>query len=216
MNTTCGKQHGVIHLVFGPMFSGKTSWMISHAKSCLMANKNVRIIIPVVGSERYTRKNMASSHDGLRMTALKVETLDEISQEDLQGIDMIGIDEGHFFKGLKEFCNTQACQGRDVVVAALKADANRENWPSIVELLPIVDHVHSLVSTCIVCGGEATQSKRIIERSNSEYSQVDTGGDEKYVATCGGCWYKSVPKGALQIRKIRVELLKRMTTEMGN
>jgi len=203
-------------MVVGPMFSGKTSWMISHAKSHLLANKRVQLIIPVIGSERYTRKDMASSHDGLRMCALKVKTLEDATEDALQNVDTIGIDEGHFFANLASFCDAQAALGRDVFVAGLKADSDKKGWTSILELFPVADYHTCLTSTCILCGGEATCSKKIVTNANSQAEgngQIDVGADEKYVATCSECWLQDIPREALEKRTRQVELLKEMTTE---
>ena len=197
------------------MFSGKTSWMISHIKSHLMANKRVRVVIPTIGSERHTRAEMASSHDGLRMRALKVRTLEEVTEEALGETDTIGVDEGHFFANLASFCDAQAARGRDVFVAGLKADADKRGWDSILSLFPLADYTTCLTSTCIVCHEEATCSKKIAHAQQEEKSQVDVGADEKYVATCSACWGKDVPAEALERRAEQVRLMKEMTTEMN-
>ncbi len=203
-------------MVVGPMFSGKTSWMISHAKSHLLANKRVQLIIPVIGSERHTRKDMASSHDGLRMRALKVETLKDVTEDALQNVDTIGIDEGHFFANLALFCDAQAALGRDVFVAGLKADSDKQGCTSILELFPVADYHKCLTSTCILCGGEATCSKKIVaDRQAEGNGQIDVGADEKYVAACSECWLQDIPHEALEKRARQVERLKEMTTELN-
>jgi len=214
MNSCNDSKHGHVQLIVGPMFSGKTTWMMSRIKTSIMGNKRVCVIVPSM-DDRYTRHDMASSHDGLCMRAIKVKSLKDVPAERLNEVDIIGIDEGHFFADLTEFCMTQAERGVDVVVAALKSDAQRNGWKSVDALWPKTDNVICLFAVCVRCGSEkASCSKRIEATNGGGVKQVDVGADDKYVATCSGCWAKEIPNEVLEQRATQVRLAKEMAKEM--
>lgn len=204
---------GRVELICGPMFSGKTTAMMRRMKAAVMGGKRVCVIVSDLDT-RYTRKDMVSSHDGLRMQAMRVKTLKEPPLNMPDDVDLIGVDEGHFLEGLAWFCQSQALLGRDVVVAALKADADRRGWPHVMELVPIADTITTLHAVCVHCQRDASCSKRLAAPMKGG-SSVDVGADDKYVATCFGCWPRPIPAHVLQRRAAQIAVVRDMTCRAG-
>jgi thymidine kinase len=204
---------GRVELICGPMFSGKTTEMMRRVKTAVMGGKRVCVIMSDLDT-RYTRKDMVSSHDGLHMQAMRVKSLKEPPPNLPEDVNLIGVDEGHFLEGLAEFCQSQALMGRDVVVAALKADADRKGWPYVMELVPNADTITTLHAVCVLCQQDASCSRRL-GTSGPVIKGVDVGADDKYAATCFGCWEEPIPTHALHRRATQVTIVKNMTLEKG-
>jgi len=195
---------GSSELIVGPMFSGKSSELMNRMKTAIIGGKRICVIMPDMDT-RYTKKSMISSHDGHIMSAIRVNSLTDAPDKMPEDVDVIGIDEGQFFEGLASFVERQNALGRNVIVAALKADANRNGWPHVLELFPKVDTVTTRHGVCVICQQQASCSRSI-------NGTLGLGADEKYVATCFGCWQKPLPPGVLTKRALRVKIVKEMTT----
>jgi thymidine kinase len=118
-----------------------------------------------------------------------VKSLDAISSVDLEGVDVVAVDEGQFFPDLASFCSAQASSGRIVVVAALDGTYDRKPWPSVSELIPLSESVIKLTAICHSCGAEAPFSRRIV----ASLATTLIGDKDKYEAACRRC-YES-PRG---------------------
>ena len=112
-------------LILGPMFSGKTSKLFDRLKKYLVSDRKV-ILFSHGADNRYAigKRQLASSHDGIIMQAVKTKVLDSVDIP--EDVTVIGIDEGQFFEGLGDFCVKQNKLGRTVIVAALNHEATRE------------------------------------------------------------------------------------------
>jgi thymidine kinase len=126
--------------------------------------------------------NIASSHDGIKMTAIPVITLVDMP---IPEQDVIGIDEGQFIEGVVEFVNRAAEAGKRVFVAALDSMFNRRPFERTVALLPLVENVLKLHAICARCKQDASFTKRI---DSSNQNDEDIGGADKYVASCRKCF----------------------------
>jgi len=202
---------GSTTLIMGPMFSGKTSTMQTRIKNAVIACRKV-VVIMHVSDTRYTRKDMATSHDGHMISAIRVSDLKTVPEKlAAEDIDMIGIDEGHFMAGLADFCMDQNTKGRDVIVAALLGDSELKMWPNVAELLPLAHFIEHKHAICTLCQDPyASYSRKIVARKNGD-SNVDVGADDKYVAVCRDCMTKPIPAEVLQKRQEAVRLVREMS-----
>jgi thymidine kinase len=73
----------------------------------------------------------------------------------------IGIDEGQFFPDIVEFSEKMANLGKTVMVAALDGTFQRKGFASVLELVPLAEHVVKLTAVCMNCFGEGSYTKRI-------------------------------------------------------
>lgn len=88
---------GSIHVIIGPMFSGKTTELIRRVRRHVTAAKKC-LLVKYKGDNRYTEDPLLSTHDQTRMAAKAVSALVEIANAAWH-YDVIAIDEGQFFPG---------------------------------------------------------------------------------------------------------------------
>ena len=87
---------GRIEVIYGPMFSGKSSELIRKVKRYSFAKKNC-LVVNFANDNRYSSEPTVNTHDSVQMHARKVHKLQEIEKE-FHLYDVIAIDEGQFFQ----------------------------------------------------------------------------------------------------------------------
>ena len=90
------RPHGNIQVIFGPMFSGKTTELIRRVKRFSIAKKAC-LIIKYAKDQRYSVHGVAT-HDKQVSTARACSALADLSSVACD-YDVIGIDEGQFVSG---------------------------------------------------------------------------------------------------------------------
>jgi len=88
---------GSIEVIFGPMFSGKTTELLRRIKRHTIAGRRC-LVVKYVKDTRYSR-DKCCTHDMQRSDAISAALLAEI--EDVDDYDVIGIDEGQFVRQTK-------------------------------------------------------------------------------------------------------------------
>jgi len=209
-------RRGKTHVITGPMYSGKTSYVFEVLKTNLFGRKKV-LMIKYSKDTRYNgngKRNWAKSHDGFGMPAILVESF--IAGEDpielLDNPDVIGIDEGQFMDGIADFCERCNSCGIDVYVACLMTDYNLVHWPNTQSLTRRYGVYKQMYAVCIRCGDdEATCSKRVdIEPTTSTMVASECiGGDELYISTCFPCHSLEVTE---EMKKKRQEIIQSIKT----
>ncbi|URH26636.1 thymidine kinase [Fowlpox virus] len=180
---------GSIHVITGPMFSGKTSELVRRIKRFMLSNFKC-IIIKHCGDNRYNKDdiNKVYTHDLLFMEATASSNLSVLVPTLLNdGVQVIGIDEAQFFLDIVEFSESMANLGKTVIVAALNGDFKRELFGNVYKLLSLAETVSSLTAICVKCYCDASFSKRVTE--NKEV--MDIGGKDKYIAVCRKCFFSN-------------------------
>ena len=82
---------GRIELIFGPMFSGKSTSLLLRIRRLIVAEKRC-VILKYKHDIRYSTNEMAT-HDNTKLAAIPCETISEV-EDQLESYDIIGIDEG--------------------------------------------------------------------------------------------------------------------------
>jgi thymidine kinase len=199
-------QQGHIHLIIGPMWAGKSSEMFRQIRRAVFAGKQP-LVLRFTGDTRYTRSQMASSHDEEQMRALTTtDLLDSVILERAKQADIIGIDEGQFMENLVPFCTQMAKQGKHVVVAALDSDFRQDPFEQIAQLIPRAEYVTKLHAICVMCQGVASFSRRL----GTNQDVLDIGGADKYVSTCRHCFSVPIQDEVLQKHKEALELVREL------
>jgi thymidine kinase len=178
----------MITLIFGPMFSGKTTYLLSYERRFLIAKKQV-LIIKWSNDTRYS-ENSIVTHDGQSNSqqcyVLNVNLLNEIPSKLMEKYDCILIDEGQFFPDLRQFC-TQFCKlssDKHIVIAGLSGDYKQECFESIAAVLSIADTIIHVKSICSQCGNDAPFTARL----SAEQEQTVIGSSDKYQPRCRKCF----------------------------
>jgi thymidine kinase len=203
-------------LILGPMFSGKTSKLFDRLKKYLVSDRKV-ILISHGADNRYAigKRQLASSHDGIIMQAVKTKVLDSV--EIPEDVTVIGIDEGQFFEGLGDFCLKQNQLGRTVIVAALNHEATpqRNVWPNVVPLFGFA-FITVIPAVCVLCHKPAMCTRRLSETVPVPLGQIDIGGDDKYIATCSKCYtVVPIPDQVIAKRREQVNYIKEISCSSG-
>jgi len=174
---------GSIQLIYGPMFSGKSSELLRRIRRNTVAKRRC-LVIKYSKDNRYSTDNLAT-HDRVQWTAMPCEKLVE-AQEYAEDYDVIGIDEGQFFPDVVEFSENMANKGKLVIIAALDGTFQRKPFGAVLELVPLAEHITKLTAVCMMCQSDASFSMRLSHETAVEV----IGGADKYIAVCRSCFHK--------------------------
>jgi thymidine kinase len=180
-----------VHLILGPMFSGKTTELNRLLRRYTLAQKKSFSIKH--GSDlRYSTGDEMTTHDMISVPARRFMSLDEIPIEELEDVVVITIDEAQWFDNVAEFADKWAYNGKHVILAALNGDSTRKSLEQTNNLLAISNTVTKLLAVC-ACGEEAPFSRRL-----SDETEVKViGGADKYIAQCRKCFIDFPSRGSL-------------------
>lgn len=177
-----GRPSGFIEVVCGPMFSGKTEELIRRVKLALIAKQRVQVFKPQI-DDRYAHEYIIS-HSEQKVVCTPVKDSSEILPLIRDNTRIVGIDEAQFFdEGIIGVCEKLANRGIRVIVAGLDQDFTGKPFGKMPELLAIAESALKLKAVCMVCGGAATKTQRLIRSSE----QVVVGSGEAYEARCRAC-----------------------------
>ncbi|KPP70063.1 thymidine kinase, cytosolic-like [Scleropages formosus] len=178
---------GQIQVIFGPMFSGKSTELMRRVRRFQVAQYRC-LVVKYAKDTRYSEGGVAT-HDRNTMEAVPASCLQEIYSLALEAT-VIGIDEGQFFPDTVEFCEEMANMGKTVIIAALDGTFQRKPFGNILNLVPLAESVVKLNAVCMECFKEASYTKRLGEEKEVEV----IGGADKYHAVCRAC-YSSLTAG---------------------
>ena len=175
---------GRIEVIFGPMFSGKSTELQRKIRRYQIAEKRC-LIINFAQDNRYCSDNTCVTHDLIKVDAFKVHKLSD-ADAIVNEHEIIGVDEGQFFEDLIEKVDEWANKGKIVIIAALDATFQRMPFNNVCNLLAIAEDVKKLHSVCNNCKRKGAFTKRI---TNSDELEV-IGGLEAYKPVCRFCFYQ--------------------------
>lgn len=174
----------------GPMFGGKSSWVITFARKALIAKFRVLVVKPNIDS-RYSKEQVAT-HDGMLLEA-RVYGVRSIHKllEVVDDYDVFIIDEAQFFSSsIVEVVEMLLEKGKTVAFAGLARDFAGRPFGSMPQLLAIADEVVYLEAVCAKCGSfHATWTQRLVNGRPAHINDpiVVVGASEQYEARCRKC-----------------------------
>lgn len=181
--------HPGLEIFCGPMFSGKSSQLITELRRAPYAGLKVIAFTPGVDDRR--KKDTINSDDGAEYPAITVHKSSEILERVLPEHDIVGIDEGNFFdEGLVDVCRELVLRGKRVLVSGLDKDFRGEPFGPMAALKQDAEDVHSMHAYCNVCHREASFTQRIKiidgERIPANYYDplILVGAKSDYEARC--------------------------------
>lgn len=173
---------GWIEVIVGCMFSGKTEELIRRIRRAEIAKQTVAIFKPRI-DKRYSSDHIVS-HSDAKMLSTVVNDADEIL-ELAKGAQVVGIDEGQFFKvNLVDVCEELANQGKRVIVAGLDQDFRGKPFEPMPQLLAIGEYITKTLAICVVCGNPADRT----QRKTKAVERVVVGATDIYEARCRKCF----------------------------
>jgi thymidine kinase len=182
-------------IIWGPMFAGKSTELILRLTryadiglKCKYINHSKDIRLTESSDSVVTTHNSGFQKLSSKITGVKASTLDEV---DIDGYNVIGIDEGQFFDDIVEVVTRWIIQHRvKVIIASLDADFKRKPFGKVRELIGIIPskNITGLTAICSKCDPlKLSEAPYTLKMSGSD-QLVDIGGADKYCATCDDCW----------------------------
>ncbi|HCY00920.1 MAG TPA: thymidine kinase [Bacteroidales bacterium] len=176
------KRRGLIEVICGSMFSGKTEELIRRLKRARFAKQRIEIFKPHIDS-RYSIEDVIS-HDSNSIRSTPVTSSGNILLLS-SDVDVVGIDEAQFFdNNLVDVCNELANQGIRVIVAGLDMDFSGKPFGPIPGLLACAEHVTKVHAICLKCGNLAQYSHRLSDTDKL----VVLGETDIYEPLCRPCF----------------------------
>jgi len=199
-------EHGWLDVITGCMYSGKTEKLIQLLNRFKIAGQSVFLFKPTTDDRDSLTKTVShSTKQSFPSKLIKpgAETLPTlvslIGKEALEGADVIAFDEGNFFSVLLvDLCEKLVQMEKRVIVAGLNQTFAGVPYSPMDQILAHADEVKMLNAVCVVCGGIATKSQRLIdgEPAKATSPQDIVGGEEQketrqgvvtYEARCRKC-----------------------------
>lgn len=172
--------NGVIEIICGPMFSGKTEELIRRIRRVEIAKQEIQIFKPVI-DKRYMEDHVVS-HIGQSKEAIPVKDSLEILEKTNSTTRVVAIDEIQFFDlKICDVITKLADQGIRVICAGLDQDHKGLPFGPVPFILAIADIVDKVNAVCTVCGQSATKSQR---KDISQNEQILLGETDLYEARC--------------------------------
>jgi thymidine kinase len=181
---------GILEVICGPMFSGKSEELIRRLRRAKIAQQTTVTFKPHI-DHRYGLEYVVS-HDGNKVEAKPLQTVtDIITIVNEENAAVIGIDEAQFFsQDVVGVICTLVNTGKRVIVAGLDLDFRGAPFGCMPFLLAIADKVTKLQAICTQCGHDALFSQRLINGHPAKYDDpiIMIGAQEAYQARCRGCY----------------------------
>lgn len=180
------KHHsGMIEVITGSMFCGKTDELIRRLRRATIARQNVQVFKPVIDN-RYSVEKV-TSHAGSEYSAVPIQSARQLFDFLHKNTTVVAIDEAQFFDDeIIPLVQELANRGLRVILAGLDTDFRGEPFgpmPLLMAQAEIVDKLHAI---CMVCGEPASRTQRLVNGQPANYHDpvVIVGAAEMYEARC--------------------------------
>ena len=181
-----------LDIIMGPMYSGKSTELIRRLS--IFSEMGLRVLY--INSKIDTRsKDSFSTHSPViqslgKIISHKVNNLSEF-KNDYGNYDVVGIDEGQFFKDLQESVLEMVEKYNiKVIIAGLNVDSNRKAFGDMISLVQYCDDITKLNPCCLLCSKQNNQlipaiiPKKIVKNTD----QIIVGGKNEYIPVCRKCY----------------------------
>ena len=179
---------GWIEVICGSMFCGKTEELIRRVRRAKIARQKVQVFKPAIDT-RYARREV-TSHNGMQVNAVPVKDVAQLRTLIEPDTTVVALDEMQFFDdAVLTLCDELAARGARVIVAGLDVDFRGEPFGPMPALMARAERVDKLQAICVVCGGPASRTQRLIDGRPAAYDDpiILVGASEVYEARCRGC-----------------------------
>lgn len=173
---------GILEVITGPMFSGKSEELIRRLKRARIARQRVACFKPDIDL-RYSHAAIAShsqqTHEASPVSS--VEHLRATLFPQLDEVEVVGIDEVQFLSaGSVPLASELVSLGKRVLLAGLDMTFTAEPFGPVPALMAMADKVTKLSAVCMVCGASAIHTQRL----GQSQELVMVGATGLYEARC--------------------------------
>lgn len=186
-------QTGMLTLICGPMFAGKTEELIRQINILRRANKNVAVFLPKL-AQRYSAKEIVS-HNQRSIKTHVISNPEEMWKIlNQNSYDAVCFDEVQFFSidFLPDFLEL-IIQRKTVICAGMDKDFHGQYTGLMAKLLVQADIVYKLSAICLKCNSIATRTQRVDKNRqaiNTYKPKILIGGSNFYEARCNKCFVR--------------------------
>jgi len=169
-----------ITLTTGPMFSGKSSWIIRELSK---RNPNEVLAVKYFLDKRYDALSIAT-HDGIKLSAKSAKNEQDILKliKSNPKIKTVGVDELQFFNPtISNLLTDLKSKNIEILAAGLNVDYNNKEWETTQKVRNVADRIIELVAICTVCG---KKNATITNRKSRREERIVIGGAELYESLC--------------------------------
>ena len=173
---------GVLEVITGPMFSGKSEELIRRLKRARIARQRVACFKPDIDL-RYERAAIAS-HSQQTHEACPVSSVEQMRAAlfpQLDEIEVVGVDEVQFLSPeIIPLTAELVVLGKRVLLAGLDMTFTAEPFGPVPALMAMADKVTKLSAVCMICGASAIHTQRL----GQSQELVVVGATGLYEARC--------------------------------
>lgn len=191
-----------LYFYYSAMNAGKSTTLLQSSYNYRERGMDTLLFIPAIDNRYGTGK--ISSRIGIDANAIPIDEqfnmFDHVARE-LKNPELnlkcVLIDEAQFLTKdqVKQLANIPDKLKIPVLAYGIRSDFRAEPFPGSLYLLAWADELIELKTICH-CGSKATMNMRIDENNQkvTEGSQVEIGGNDRYVATCRKHFNEGVSK----------------------
>ena len=177
--------NGKINLIIGPMFSGKSTLLLTRYRRYKIAGKTCLLVKYAKDTRYVSSEERLVTHDNLQYRAISCHNLAEINDMVLD-YEVVCIDEIQFYPDAAVYCEAWANRGLIVEACGLNGDFRRQPFEQISLLLPLCDDLEHVKAVCKASGLDAPFSRRL----SLEEEQEVIGSTDKYVAVSRSYYFE--------------------------
>lgn len=173
-----------IEIVIGPMFAGKSSYILTAVRRNQCIGLNTLIIKPTI-DKRYSEEQEVVTHNNERIPCVTVEKLvEEVDSKKIKKAHLIVIEEAQFFPDLLDFVELmeEFFPDKHMLIVGLDGDSNRKPFGQILNVIPLADKITKLTSVCSECKDGTPALFSFRKDHTSE--QVHIGSTQEYIPLC--------------------------------
>jgi thymidine kinase len=172
-----------LDIVFGPMFAGKSSYILSIVRRNAALGIPVLVIKPQI-DQRYSVNAEVVTHD---QTRTPCEVVQFLADAQITDYDVIIVEEAQFFSDLVPFVRrTVDSLSKRVILVGLDGDSERRPFGHLLECVPMADEIIKLKALCARCRNGTPAL--FTHRRTQNQDQVHVGGAEEYTPLCRRCY----------------------------
>jgi thymidine kinase len=180
---------GILEVIVGPMFSGKSEELIRRLKRARIARQRVACFKPDIDL-RYHRTHIASHSEQTHEAAVVTPNAERLREalfatNQIDEVEVVGVDEVQFFDGaILPLTMELVALGKRVIMAGLDTTFTAEPFGPVPNLMALADKVTKLSAVCMVCGQPAIHTQRL----GTSRELVVVGAAGVYEARCRNCF----------------------------
>lgn len=172
-----------LHVITGPMRSGKTAELIRRVRQAQAAGRETRVFVHELGMHRDDGRLWSRNGESILATPVRFPS-------EVYGADVLAVDEAHFWDWFQIRYLVELGRDHDVIVAGLDKSFRGEPFDGMAYLLAMADSVTKLMAVCARCGGQATRTQRLrADGTPAHYWDplIVPGDDGMYRPRCVAC-----------------------------